>query len=380
MYCCQAGINVTVANVLPNDPATDQKSDNGADKLAVGPLDAEVFDPADDSRWDKLVTTHPECTAFHSAAWARVLMQSYGHTPLYLRVHRSGKTVALVPFMEVCSPITGRRGVSLPFSDLCEPLLWGDTSLTDLAGMLAKFARARRWRHAEFRMAKTIPGMVPHKRFYHHSLSLGNSQRATWDQFASSAQRAIRRGMKQQAVAQVTSSLEAIRDFFRLHLQTRRRHGVPPQPFRFFRNIHRQMIEPGNGFVVVVKANGRAIAAAVFFLLGERAVYKFAASDDGYQSFRGNNIAIWEGIRFLITKGCKVLDFGRTDIDDAGLRRFKMSWSPTEDYVCHFRVGASGVANRNGAASPARWQQMMIRNLPPALNRLAGALAYPHLD
>ncbi len=34
-----------------------------------------AIDPIHDSRWDRLVEGHPESTAFHTSAWARVLTE-----------------------------------------------------------------------------------------------------------------------------------------------------------------------------------------------------------------------------------------------------------------------------------------------------------------
>jgi len=49
----------------------------------------------------------------------RVLRETYGHVPLYAARFAGGQLEGLLPLMEVSSPFTGRRGVSLPFTDFC---------------------------------------------------------------------------------------------------------------------------------------------------------------------------------------------------------------------------------------------------------------------
>ena len=65
-------------------------------------------------------------TVFHSSAWMRVLSKTYGHKALVLTWCRNGEVAAALPLLEVASPLTGRRGVSLPFTDFCKPLFFSE--------------------------------------------------------------------------------------------------------------------------------------------------------------------------------------------------------------------------------------------------------------
>src|SRR5436189_5713939 len=78
-----------------------------------------VINPLERPDWDLLLAGHPESCFFHGTAWARVLQQTYGHRPFYLCRFSDGQLCGLLPIMEVFSRWTGRRGVSLPFSDFC---------------------------------------------------------------------------------------------------------------------------------------------------------------------------------------------------------------------------------------------------------------------
>lgn len=84
-------------------------------------MEIKFTNPISDPDWDRLAVSHPDASFFHSAAWAEVLSKTYGHEPLYLRCFERDKLVGLVPIMEVRSPLTGRRGVCLPFTDFAVP-------------------------------------------------------------------------------------------------------------------------------------------------------------------------------------------------------------------------------------------------------------------
>ena len=93
-------------------------------RVSTRTWDVNVVDPTSDPDWDALVASHPDASFFHRAAWAKVLSKTYGHKPISLLLSKDAEPVALVPLLEVDSPFTGRRGVCLPFTDLCDPLFF----------------------------------------------------------------------------------------------------------------------------------------------------------------------------------------------------------------------------------------------------------------
>lgn len=344
-------------------------------------FDLEVIDPAVGNAWDGLLSSHPQATAFHSSAWARVLINSYRHQPFYLHLSRRGESCALVPLMEIASLLTGRRGVCLPFSDFCQPLLFGSAEAEPVRRAIHGLAAERRWRYTEFRGASLLTATnVSRPTFYGHTLDLGAGMESLFSRLDSSVRRAIRKSEKSGLTIEVEHSAEAVAEFLSLHARTRKRHGVPPQPGVFFRQIHEQIIQPGHGFVVLARDGERAVAAAVFFVWEEKAIYKFGASDETKQSLRGNNLVMWEAIRFLAESGVKQLDFGRTALEHEGLRRFKLGWGTTETPISYDRLEtksqawASVVPRRTGASAH------LFSRLPAIVNRVAGRVLYPHLD
>src|SRR5947207_2430121 len=80
------------------------------------------IDPLQYPGWDSLLAAHPGSSFFHSTAWARVLRDAYGHAPAYFCGFANGQLTELLAIAEVSSLWTGRRGVSLPFTDFCRPL------------------------------------------------------------------------------------------------------------------------------------------------------------------------------------------------------------------------------------------------------------------
>ena len=84
-------------------------------------LHLQIINPLEYPGWDELLLGTDGYSLFHSSSWARVLHESYRYKPLYFTCIENGKLSALIPMMEVISFLTGRRGVSLPFTDCCQP-------------------------------------------------------------------------------------------------------------------------------------------------------------------------------------------------------------------------------------------------------------------
>ena len=168
--------------------------------------------------------------------------------------------------------------------------------------------------------------------------------------------------------------------FYQLHCETRRRHGLPPQPLRFFESIQKNLIDFGLGEVVLAGLDGTFVAGAVFLRSAGRAIYKFGASSTAHWDLRPNQWVMWHGIRHLVTAGCSELHFGRTSQSDKGLSRFKRSWGCRSETLQYFRHDTLSDRWLASAGQKAESHPLIFGKLPLMLNRLAGRLIYPHLD
>jgi CelD/BcsL family acetyltransferase involved in cellulose biosynthesis len=289
----------------------------------------------------------------------------------------------MVPLMEVSSPLTGRRGVCLPFSDACRPLVFRPIANEMILEVLEKLARRRNWKHTEIRgPIENLPAAdgKPSETYHSHELDLRDEEVPVEQRFSDAVRRAVRKSQRGGLQARISVSMDAVLDYYRLHVRTRRRHGLPPQPRSFFENISKQLIAKDSGFVVLAHLDGQAVAGAVFLRFGKAAVYKFGASDQAHWDLRPNNLVMWEAVRFLQANDAETLNFGRTSTEDEGLRRFKGGWGTCESTIPYWRFDREMVPLPPVHQSPNRLVHTLFGHFPLAVNRLAGALIYPHLD
>ena len=193
------------------------------------------IDPLRDARWMELVERHPLASCFHTRGWLMALRESYGYEPCALSTTAPGKALedGLV-FCRVRSRLTGRRLVSLPFSDHAQPLASGE----GLQELLTGFERERAagaWRYAEVRPIvldntdiSAGKGYGQGDRYFLHRLDLQPSLESLFSGFHKSCvQRAIKRAQKGEVRTKSGNAPELLRLFYRLMVQTRRRHRLP---------------------------------------------------------------------------------------------------------------------------------------------------------
>jgi CelD/BcsL family acetyltransferase involved in cellulose biosynthesis len=343
------------------------------------PRAPRFIDPLADPAWGELVARSPAATIFHHPAWLALLRRQYGYEMRACCIDGADGIEAGVPMARISSRLTGRRLVALPFSDSCPPILAAgadDSALEALALGLAEESRRSG-------LELTVRGSLPHapggfvrERFVSHELTLAADPAEVEAGMAKNQVQATRKAKRDGLSAERRTDVGALDAFYSLHLRTRRRLGVPTQPRRFIRRFA-ELFEEGRGFVSVISAGGQPIAAAVFLTCNGTVTYKYSASDFASLKKRPNNLLLLEAIRWSCEAGFSTFDFGRTEVENEGLRAFKRSWGAREldlDYTC--------LADR--APEPAseslreRIMSTTIQRSPALVGRLAGEAFYRH--
>ncbi|MDR3554372.1 MAG: GNAT family N-acetyltransferase [Syntrophobacteraceae bacterium] len=332
----------------------------------------EIIDPTVFPGWDDLVLTVENYSFFHSSAWTKVLCESYGYKPSFFALPS-----VVIPFLEINSLFTGRRAVSLPFSDYCEPLVFGRSSLTSIPESVIETAKKAGWKYLDLRGQSLFPPAAPvWSRYVGHKLKLSNKE-APFPKLHTNTLRNLKKAKASELAIEVLDSFEAIQEYYRLHCLTRKRQAVPPQPFSFFRKIHEHICSKGKGRVILARYREKAVAGAVFFHFGRKAMYKYGALDMNFGNLGAAAAVMWEAISRYANEGYDSFCFGRTDLDNQGLRRFKLGFGPEEYFLEYRRFDLSKNAFLDGAKKSRLPLSQLFRHIPlPGLKAIG--LAYRH--
>ena len=140
-------------------------------------MDLEILNPVNYPGWDELLLRSGDDSFFHTSGWAKVLMESYGYKPLYYSRIEKGEFLLLMPLMEITSILTGKRGVSLPFTDHCDPLAPDTLSQADLVKAVIDYGRRSNWAYAEMRITgDLVKGATFSESFLTHDINLERSE------------------------------------------------------------------------------------------------------------------------------------------------------------------------------------------------------------
>ncbi len=339
-----------------------------------------IVNPADLPYWDDLVLATKDYSFFHCADWAQVLCATYNYKPAYFMLHDRGKLPALIPVMDVDSLLTGRRGVSLCFTDYCEPLVEDQETFDFLLGRIIEHGRKSGWEHLEFRGGRQFLSNAPaYAAYMGHSLALSANEHDLLSSFRDSTRRNIRKAREKGVSTKICKDFASVKEFYRLHCMTRKRHGLPPQPFHFFRNVYDCVIARNRGFVVLAAHGGRNVSGAVYFHFGTKALYKYGASDETHQHLRANNLVMWEAIRWYATNGFSTFCFGRTDHDNKGLQQFKNGWGTTGKEIFYYRFDLRKEKFVSDDTGHQVQHLRYFRSLPNPVLKTIGQLLYRHM-
>jgi CelD/BcsL family acetyltransferase involved in cellulose biosynthesis len=325
--------------------------------------------------WTAFVDGHPDATPFHHPSWSQLLADCYRLRPRVAAVlDGTGAIVAGLPLIEVGRG-SHRRWVSLPFTDRCAPLVRTDPGAPMLAEQLEDTRRELRLRSIEVRDRLAGGGGWVVPQGYWHELPLTPEPDELYAGFHKLRVRLLRRAEREGVVVERGGSKRDLCEvFYGLHVATRRRLGVPVQPRRFFELLWDRMLARKLGFVLIARNGTAPIASAVFLASNGRVTYKFSASDSRYARLGGSTAVLWEAIRLSCRNEDRVLDFGRTEEGNPGLRGFKLGWGAREEPLNYTVLAAGAPSMRKGRTHAALGA--VIRHSPQWVARASGALAY----
>ena len=345
------------------------------------------INPLEDARWESFVQDHPRASVFHSSAWLKALSLTYGYEPLAFTTSEHGGNLrdALL-FCKVDSWLTGKRLVSLPFSDHCNPLAAPDTADAIGETIIGQLADKNSFRYIEIRPLHPIQniGRIPHTKvsYAFHELDL----RPEIDQlFAgfhhASIQRKIRRAEREGLTVAEGKTKTLLHEFYSLLEATRIRHLVPPQPKRWFENLVGCF---GDALTLrVAYQEQRAVAAMMTLRHRDTLVYKYGCSDASFNRLGGIHLLYWHAIQQAKALGLRRFDLGRTDADQRGLITFKGRWGAMKSELTYLRYSASSNATHFFDLPSGNWTakatQFLMSHMPSPVLSKVGQRLYRHV-
>jgi Acetyltransferase (GNAT) domain len=367
--------------MLATDIKTDAKHDDNSVKDATSQLDkAHSFDPLTDPRWDHFLSAESRSSVFHTKAWLLALNRSYGYQPVgYTLAGPAEPLQNAIVFCRVKSWLTGKRLVSLPFSDHCEPLVESVEQLKALLVPAQQQLREGQIKYVDIRPLnlKFSEGTENPGSYFLHLLDLRPALDELYKKLhGDSIRRKIQRAERENLTLVSGASAATLEEFYKLHVITRQRQELPPHPLTWFRNILASLGEDAQ--ILVAKKNGSAIAAIFTLSHKQKMVYKYGCSDAHSHNLGGMQFLFWRLIRDSKERGFVELDFGRSECTNTGLVTFKDRWGTKRQLITYLRYPHRRAAADTNDSNLMNFGKKIFARCPQSILRVAGNLLYPH--
>jgi CelD/BcsL family acetyltransferase involved in cellulose biosynthesis len=344
-------------------------------RALVPPSSLAVVDPIRDPRWAALAQAAPGGCAFHHPAWLELLQRVYEYPVIACAVlDDQGAFEAGLPMALVGGRVNRARLVSLPFSDVVASLA-RDARPSQFHRLSIALHQFERLHGMQIGLRGELPDGIrrqPTATYRQHVLSLTPGYDAIVRAMKPQVLRGERRARREGLHVEFRTDGDALTEFFGLHVDTRRRQGVPTQPRRFIMGLE-EVFGQGLGFVVLVRDGRVPAAAAVFLSSNGKLIYKYGASDVRLLAKRPNNLLFMETIRWACEHGLEQLDFGRTGEGNESLSSFKRAFGAEESSLVYCALSGDAVPPRGPGHGFAT---KVIRRSPVFVGRLAGELLY----
>ncbi len=327
-------------------------------------------------QWHDFATSHPRATVFHHRNWLKLLVEQYGYRPRVFAIKRGGAVLSAVPFLETRSLSGRRKMISLPFTDWMEVLAAeADATAKIFSGL--RGASFQQYQSVVIRTDKPLEGDPITNGWVRHELNTAGPMDQIVARSSSAVRRNLRKAQRNQLTFECRTDADAVESFYRLHLLTRKKLGVPIQPRSFFRRLAARILPHKLGFVGIVRKGPDAIAAAVFLTHGQMITYKYGASHPDALDLRPNDCLFHHAIRLATEQGYSRFDFGVSRLEEEGLRRFKRKWGANETAI-HFEYIVGNGSESKTRSLPMSLAAAAIRYGPPICCRAIGSLFYKY--
>jgi hypothetical protein len=310
------------------------------------------------------------------------LKRTYGYDPVVFTTSPPKTELENgIPFCRIATWFTGRRLVSLPFSDHCTPLVKNSAQLICLLSSLQSELENGNWNYIEIRAndlhVTSLASFEKAKAFCFHKLDLGpNLDELFRDFHKDCIQRKIHRAEREGLTCEDGREESLLRKFYHLLLITRRRHGLAPQPVRWFQNLVACL---GDSVKIrVASKDGRPVASILTLRHKKVLVYKYGCSDDRFNNLGGMQLLMWKAIQEAKNDQLDEFDMGRSDSDKPGLIAFKDRWGAARSTMSYLRYPLPRPRTMSGAL-PGNLAKYVLAHAPDSLLAATGSVLYKYM-
>lgn len=283
----------------------------------------EVREDLSSSEWDAYVASRPDASAYHRAAWPRLVARVFGHEVRMLSVKHDGAVAGVLPLVVMRSRLFGTHVISIPFLNAGGVLADDGPGAAALVESAAAIATQTRARYLELRHTRRqFPALGERRHRVAMTLTLQDTAESQWTALDRKVRNQVRKAEKSHLTS-ITGGTELVAPFYEVFAHNMRDLGTPV----FGRLLFDEVLQtfPDSSRIVCVFRGEQPIAAGVVHWRGAWMEVPWASALREFNGMSANIFLYWQMIQLAIASGCRQFEFGRCAPGE-GTFQFKKQW------------------------------------------------------
>ncbi len=339
---------------------------------------AEIADPG--REWDAFVEAEPAGQLGHASAWAHVVREAYGLTPVFLEARdEQGAITGIMPLVRFRGLGAELELVSMPFLD-SGGILARDPAAGQ-ALLEAALELARKHRASALELREIAPGGAvdgglrgamggvegSQQSRVGLVMALESDEDAQWRTLRAKVRNQTRKAESEGLSIAPRNHPRLLADFYRPFCRNMRDLGSPVHSERFFAAAAEAFGDRLR--FIVTRLGEKPVGGLVSIDFAGAVTVPWASTLREERHRCPNNQIYWEALRWAIERGAREFDFGRSPIG-GGTYRFKRGWGAKERPLAWKRLSPTGdrLAPKSAADSA------LLRRLSAIWSRLPVSL------
>ena len=319
-------------------------------------------------RVEAFVDAHPEATPFHRPAWLNAVARGTGNRALVLAIEHGDELSAILPLLEVHSPLFGRVMVSSGFGVGGGVLAGTSSDAKTLFAFAEELALHRSCPTIELR-GGPLPldragWKVRHDSHNGYAADLAKDDEAQLLWVPRKQRAEVRKSLVGDLTVTVGQAPNDRAAHYAVYAESVRNLGTPVFPRSLFGEV---LAAFGDDADILTVWHGERPVASVLSLYHRGAVMPYwGGGTQAARQLRANDRMYYELMLHARRRGCKRFDFGRSKAN-SGAGEFKKNWGFEPQPLGYASWTAPGVAARDAdpasdrhAARIALWKKLPL--------------------
>jgi len=310
----------------------------------------------DNRRIEDFLSVNHEATFYHLPKWLEILEKESSQKAVKLIcVNESEKIVGYMPLLftkgfpfGLGGILAARRLASLPRSPIAGPIADNPEvlkllieSAIDLTNTKSKTVLQLKYECGNLDKFDDKLVCVPWRKAYYKEIPPKGIKISLQSQSVEKeVYRAVNKANKNNISIRQAETIEDLRNWYHLYLETMRFHTTPARRFSFFKDLWDEFHSSGlmSISLVEMKENSKTILlnGAISFRYKDRIYGAFKGSDRKYFKYRVNDLLHWYELNKAQEEGFKTFDMGEVQGEHDGLDHYKKKWGMHESEIFHY--------------------------------------------